>query len=191
MIMKTNKRTIIFSLIAIVAISALYRVIPSRPFGFAPQLAIAIFSGALFVKDKKWAFALPLLSMLLSDVLYQVLYINGASYIQGFYGSEQVVNYVLFTLITCIGFFIGKMKVFNIAAASLVAPTVYFIVSNFLVWVMGSGWHHPHTFAGLIWCYSDAIPFYQMSISSTVLFSAILFGGYYALNIVTDKKKVA
>ena len=47
--MKINK-SIIWSLIVMVVVAALYRVIPGRPFGFEPQLALALFSGAI-IKD--------------------------------------------------------------------------------------------------------------------------------------------
>src|SRR5476649_2264772 len=100
--MKIN-RSFVISLALMVLVSALYRVMPNRPWGFAPQWAIAIFSGALFVKNKKIAFALPLLSMFISDLLYQVLYINGLTVISGFYGG-QWLNYLLFTSLTVYGF---------------------------------------------------------------------------------------
>ena len=45
--MKLNKQ-IIAALVIMVAMSALYRVLPGRPFGFAPQIAIALFGGSLF-----------------------------------------------------------------------------------------------------------------------------------------------
>ena len=48
--MKLNKE-IVIALIIMIVTSALYRVLPGRPFGFAPQIAIALFSGSLFVKN--------------------------------------------------------------------------------------------------------------------------------------------
>jgi hypothetical protein len=69
--MKINK-TILWSLVLLVLVAALYRIIPGRQFGFAPQWAMAVFAGAV-IKDKKWAFLLPVLSMFLSDLIYQVL----------------------------------------------------------------------------------------------------------------------
>ena len=90
--MKFNRSTLLSFLLLIVAAS-LYRVWDGRPFGFAPQIAMAIFGGAV-IKDKRLAFVLPLLSMLLSDLLYQALYVNGLSSIQGYY-SGQWVNYLI------------------------------------------------------------------------------------------------
>jgi hypothetical protein len=183
--MKFNKQ-FVFSLIALVAVAALYRIIPNRPLGFAPQIAIALFAGSI-IKDKKYAFALPLLSMLISDLLYEALYSAGLSTIQGFY-SGQWINYILFAGLTVFGFFINQSKVLQIALGSLAGPTVYFLISNFLVWIGGGGFHHPKTFDGLILTYTDGIPFYTGSLFATVVFCAILFGGYALLS---QKKTIA
>ena len=57
--MKLNKQ-IILALVIMVATSALYRVMPGRPLGFAPQIAIALFSGSLFASKKQYSFLLPI-----------------------------------------------------------------------------------------------------------------------------------
>lgn len=161
--------------------SSLYRVWPERPFGFAPQWAMAVFAGAV-VKDKKWAFLLPLLSMLVSDTVYQVLYANGVSQIWGFYGG-QWLNYLLFGSLTVFGFMIAKrLSVVNVLAASLAAPSAFFLLSNFTVWIGGGGYHRPLTGAGLLQCYADGVPFYQMSLLATPVFAAVLFGAYFLVN---------
>jgi hypothetical protein len=189
--MKIN-RSLIISLCLMVLISALYRIMPNRPWGFAPQIAMGLFSGALFVKNKKWAFALPLLSLFISDLLYQVLYTYGLTPIQGFYDG-QWVNYLLFAGMTCFGFMIKKNKISNVAIAALTAPTTYFLISNFLVWASdrGFGLNRPRTFEGLILTYGDALPFFKYSVMATVVFSAILFGTYYLAQNWVSKKKLA
>jgi len=177
-----KNKTFLISLLMLVIVAALYRIIPGRPWGFAPQWAMAVFAGAV-VKDRKWALVLPVLSMFLSDLLYQVLYLNGLSSIPGFY-EGQWQNYVLFALLVFIGFFIKKINVVNILVASLAAPTVYFILSNLVVWAGWSGTRglgRPKTWSGLMLCYNDALPFYKGSLIATVVFSAILFGTYYLL----------
>lgn len=178
--MKGNKSLLLtFGLLILAA--SLYRVWPDRPFGFAPQWAMAIFAGAV-IRNKKIAFLLPLLSMLISDTVYQVLYNNGVSQIWGFYGG-QWLNYLLFALLTVIGFAIAKrINGKNVLAASLAAPSVFFLLSNFSVWISGSGYSRPFTGAGLLQCYADGVPFYQMSLLATPLFSAVLFGAYFLLN---------
>ena len=188
--MKSNKNLII-TFIVLVIIASLYRVIP-RPVNFAPHIAMALFAGAV-ISDKKWAFALPIFSMFLSDLLYQVLFNYGISGIRGFY-EGQWQNYLLFAGITLIGFLIKKITVLNVLAAAIVAPTVFFIFSNFVVW---AGWQgtrglgRPKTFNGLLMCYNDAIPFYGNSVMACILFSAILFGGYVLLRRKQESAAVA
>ncbi len=185
--MKLN-RTFFWALIALVVVAALYRIIPNRPAGFAPQIAMALFGGAI-VKDKKWAFMLPLFSMFISDVLYQVLYNLNMTDIKGFYGMGQFTNYVLFAGITVMGFMINKNSVKNILTLSIVAPTAYFLVSNGLVWLAGgpnainvlNSQPLTRDLTGLIQTYMQGIPFYKGSLMATVCFSIILFGGYYML----------
>lgn len=177
--MKITKR-IVVALVLLTAVCALYRIIPGRPWGFAPQIAMAVFGGAIFINNKKWAFAIPLLSMFLSDVMYEVLYHAGISVMPGFY-EGQWQNYLLFGLLTMVGFLVKKVNVLNVLAASVAAPTVYFILSNFVVWASGAGWGRPKTLSGLMMCYNDGLPFYQNSLYATLFFSAVLFGGYYLI----------
>ena len=178
--MKITK-SVIIAMVLLVLVAALYRVFPNRPLGFAPQYAMAIFGGAVFINKKKWAFLLPVLSMFLSDLLFQILYVNQLTTLPGFY-IGQWQNYLLFAALTCIGFFIRKINVLNIFMASIAAPTVFFLISNLVVW---AGWQgtrgfgRPKTIDGLLQCYADALPFYPNSIYATLLFSTVLFGGYY------------
>lgn len=177
--MKITKQVIV-SFILLVIIASLYRIMPGRPFGFAPQWAMAILAGAV-VADKKFSFLLPLLSMFVSDALYEVLYRTGSGSIPGFY-SGQVTNYILFAGMTVFGFLITRITFTRIFIASIAAPTAFFLLSNFFVWssnLPDAGYARPKTFNGLLLCYNDGLPFYQWSIAATLIFSAILFGGYY------------
>lgn len=176
--MKMN-RSLLLSLGILVIAASVYRVWDGRPFGFAPQWAIAIFAGAI-IKDKKWSFFLPLASMFLSDLLYHALYLNGLTAIPGFY-EGQLSNYILFTALTVFGFIIRSFNWKNIYIASLAAPTTYFLISNFMVWSSNAGYVRAKTFAGLMQCYADGIPFYAFSILSTLFFSAVFFGCYYLI----------
>jgi hypothetical protein len=187
--MKLSKN-LIFTFVALIVVAALYRVVPGRPFGFAPQIAMALFAGAV-IKDKKSAFALPLLSMFISDAIYQILYVSKLSIIPGFY-EGQITNYILFTLLTAVGFLIKKINIASVVLASIAAPTVYFVLSNFFVWLSGTGgYQHPKTFNGLMMCLADGVPFYKNSIWGTLFFSAVLFGGYYFLRQYFLKPKTA
>ena len=88
---------------------------------------------------------------------------------------------MLFTLLVFVGIAIKNLKLFQIVVASVAAPTLYFLISNFLVWASNGatrGLNRPKNFNGLLLCYTDGIPFYKMSILATLVFSAILFGSF-------------
>ena len=148
--------------------------------GFAPQIAMAIFGGAV-ISNKKLSFVLPLLSMFISDVLYEVLFIYGYTPYGGFYAG-QITNYILIGLVTFVGFWVKGLNWGRIVAGSIAGTTVYFILSNFFVWFSGTGGYaRPQTFDGMIMTFVDAIPFYRNALASTLVFSVILFGGYHLL----------
>jgi hypothetical protein len=174
--MKLNKQ-IILALVIMVAMSALYRIMPNRPMGFAPQIAIALFSGSLFATKKQYSFLLPIVSLFISDLMYQLLFVNGYTSIQGFY-SGQLENYILIAATTIFGFSLQDSKPAKFITSFLAAPTTYFIVSNFLVWAQGGGYHHPKTMAGLTQTMVDGLPFYPYSLVSTLVFGAVLFGAF-------------
>ncbi|UEG49749.1 hypothetical protein LK994_13995 [Ferruginibacter lapsinanis] len=177
-------RSVLISFLLLIVIASLYRIMPERPLGFAPQIAMALFGGSV-IKDRKMSFLLPLLSMLFSDIMYEILYQNGLTTISGFY-SGQVLNYILFAGITVIGFGIKKDNLLHIFAGSLIGATAFFLLSNFGVWIGGgldiNNIPYPKTMAGLTNCFTQALPFYKGALLSTVFFSGILFGGYYLAN---------
>jgi len=152
-------------LLAIVFSAVALRLLP-HPSNFTPIGALALFAGAHF-NDKRWAFIAPLVAMLLSDILI------------GFHGQMPVV-YAAFAVIVCMGFALrDKKTALRVTGASLAAATFFFIVSNFAVWAFDG--LYPMTFQGLVTCYVAAIPFFQNWLTGTLLYSAVLFGGFALL----------
>ena len=186
--MKFDRSTLVAFLLLVI-VASFYRVAEFRFFAFAPQIAMAIFGGAM-IKDKKLAFFLPLLSLFISDVLYEVLYINGYTAIPGFY-EGQLVNYLLFAGLTVFGFAMKRVSVMNVAAFSISGSLLYFLVSNFTVWAGGGGLGRPRTFDGLLLCYNDALAFYREYgiingfagnfLIGDLFFMTVFFGGFYLL----------
>lgn len=178
--MRNNKTTILVFVLLIVA-AALYRVWDNRPMGFAPQIAMALFAGSV-IKDKKFSFLVPILSMLISDVLYYFLAKQGLSELAGVY-EGQWVNYLLFISITVIGFFIKPNRVGHIIVGSLAGAVFFFIASNFFQWLGGgldiNSQPYPKTWDGLMSCLLAGVPFFKNSVWATLCFNAIFFGSYY------------
>ena len=189
--MKLNRSNLLILFILILA-CALYRVWDSRPMGFAPQIAMALFAGSIS-KDKRFAFLFPILSLFISDLLYQFLYSQGLTTIKGFY-SGQWQNYLLIASITIIGFFINKAKIGQIFMGSLAGAVYFFLVSNFMVWIGGgldiNNQPYPRSFDGLMLCFTEALPFFKWSVVSTLLFNGIFFGCYHLLSRSVFKKEM-
>lgn len=185
--MKLSNKVII-SFAALIIIAVVYRFIPlpKGVYGFTPMFAMAVFGGVVFRKDKRLAFVLPLVTMFISDIIFQLLYNAGQSSIAGFYDG-QLLNYVLYAVTVCVGFFIKKINIINIAVASIVAPTSFYILSNFSVWLTTN--FYPKDMAGLGQCYVAGLPFYfPWSIVSTIVYSGILFGVFYGLQNISTRR---
>jgi hypothetical protein len=123
--------------------------------------------------------------MLVSDILYEVLFQFKLSAIEGFY-SGQWINYLLFGAITVIGFGVNQRKWMSILAGSLFGVLAYFILSNGAVWIGGgldiNNHAYPKTLDGFLVCLAAGLPFLKGSLYATLLFGGILFGGYALLN---------
>jgi hypothetical protein len=142
------------------------------------------------IKDKRLAFLLPLLSMLISDLFYQVLYNNGLTTIQGFY-EGQWLNYLIIAGITVFGFLLKKITVLRVFAFSISGSILFFLTSNFAVWAGGGGYVRPKTFDGLMLCYYDGLAFlrdyglvkgfYGNVFIGDLFFCTLLFGSFYVL----------
>lgn len=196
--MKFTKSTI-WAFVLLVLAGSLYRVWADRPFGFAPQVAMALFGGAV-IKDKRLAFFLPLLSLFISDALYYVLYQYDLTALKGIY-KGQWANYLLLACITLFGMLMKKINVKNVLGFTITSSLFFFIFSNFLVWIAGEGLGRPITFEGLMLCYGDALAFYRdygmikgfyaNPMLGDLIFSSVLFGSFYLINSYVTKPKTA
>lgn len=196
--MKINKDTLIIFTVLLVT-AALYRLIPFRPAGFAPQMALAIFGGAL-IKDKKWALTFPILSLFISDLMFQGLFLAGLVDIKGIY-SGQWQLYVCFLLITVFGFFMKKVTFKNALIFSGAGSIIFFIISNFAVWLGGGGFARPRTLEGLKFTYFDALIFYRDGglikgfpgnfLIHDLIWGALLFGAYFLYKKYRSSTEVA
>jgi len=62
-------------------------------------------------------------------------------------------------------------NILNRILGSLLGAFLFFIITNFGVWSLGS---YGYTFQGLILCYTSAIPFFAYTLISTLFFSIII-----------------
>lgn len=180
-IMNSNNKTSVLVAVLLIVAAAFTRLIPHPP-NFAPIASLAIFGGAV-IKNNKYALLLPLGALLLSDILFELFTTT-----QGFYDISQTFVYAAFVLITFLASKIKKVNTTNILFACLWSGGVFFILSNFGVWLTGA--LYAKTFEGLIKCYVAAVEFYKVeffgsmllnSIMGNVFFTGLLFGTYALL----------
>jgi len=69
----------------------------------------------------------------------------------------------------------------RIGAAAFGASVVFYLVSNFAVWLQPVVLYED-SLAGLVNCYVAAIPFYRGTIIGDLLFSGVLFGAHAVLS---------
>jgi len=182
---KQNNTSILIAVLLVVA-AAISRVV-LYPHNFSPMVGMALFAGAVFT-DKRLAFALPIFSMLLSDIMFEVFNIA-----PGFWGWGQLVGYGIFALITVFAFTLKKVNVLNVIGYSIASSIIFFVFSNLSFFLIDNPIYHTYAqnFSGFIDCYVFALPFFKTSLIADLLYSAVLFGAYYAIQNFAVKKSIA
>lgn len=169
-----------FILSVFILLAALSRLLP-HPTNFTPIGAIALF-GAAYFTDKKWALIVPLAAIWISDILLNnIVY---SSFYDGFAWFTSGFLYIFggFALIVVLGYYLlKKITVGRILTGAIGASVIFYIVSNFGVWV--SSPMYPLTFEGLVACYVAAIPFFHYTLAGNIIYSAALFGAFESLKV--------
>jgi len=180
-----KNRLVFFTLILIViTIACKYFFGPELSWsGFSPVIAIALFSGFI-IRKRDMSFLLPLLALVISDAIIQLLYSNGLFPYEGFY-SGQWKNYLILLSATLIGWLLKGRNYNSLISGGIASPTIYFLVSNFMVWTTTTEAVYPKSFAGLMTCYEAGLPFYRNSLIATLLFLPVIL---FLYNYLTNKK---
>lgn len=149
---------------------------------------MAIFAGAV-IKDRRLAFALPVLAMFLSDVIFEL---SGIA--PGFWGWGQLVGYGILAVITFIAFSMKKISVFSVAGYSIGSSLLFFFLSNSAFFVFDNPIYnlYPQNFSGYVATLAGGLPFLRTGIVTDLVFSTILFGSYFLVQrYALNKKAVA
>ncbi|MFA7626661.1 MAG: DUF6580 family putative transport protein [Candidatus Kapaibacterium sp.] len=174
---KNLKITLAVGFILLVAMSRLFPVLPN----FQPVLAIALFAGAVFAKNRLAALLIPITAILLSDVLLHFFSESLLGYYAGFHYS-MIPVYLSYGLIVLIGAnYASNFKFTSVLGTSLVSAVLFFILTNFSSWLFGldiNNMPYSKDFTGLSKCFTEAIPFFRYTAGSVLLYSTVLFGAY-------------
>lgn len=159
----------------LIIVVCLSRLLPHPP-NFTPVGALGLFSGAYANRLMSW-FA-PLLALFISDLLI------------GLYSPiAMLMVYLGFIASILIGkvMLSGHRSVVNVASASLASAILFYLLSNFGVWLTGT--LYPMTLSGFVACFAAAIPFFTYTLAGNLVFSLILFGAFeYMVKIGSNSR---
>lgn len=159
------KNKIIISVILIALVVA-GRLMP-HVWNVTPLIAVSLLAG--YILPRKWAVAVPLVAMLISDLTI------------GFYHWEVMLTvYASLAAVAVFGSWIKEIKPHRVLAASLASSTFFFITTNFAVWAAGA-WY-PKTAAGLMLSYEMGIPFFRNMALGDLVFTGVMFGSWSFLS---------
>ena len=129
-----------------------------------------LFSGAKLGRSWK-AFLFPLAALLCGDLFI------------GFYKLMPIV-YFSFCLSVLIGIAFRHRQSFKpLSLATLLGAGQFFLITNFAVWaLLGT---YPHSFAGLITCYTAGVWFFGNTLASDAVYALVLFGGFALLERIS------
>lgn len=174
----TEKRLHIVAVFVLFAVAGVARLIPHIP-NFTPTEGVTLF-GAAYLGRKYFAFLLPVLMLYITDLV-----LNNTINRSFFTESEGIVwfsNYMIYGMLS-IAFIVlmgsgilKKITIFRVGGAALGSAVIFFIISNFGVWLHSA--FYTRDIAGITQCYIAAWPFFRTTLISNLLFTALLFGGY-------------
>lgn len=166
---------LLFPILIIVAAAGM-RLVPHLP-NFAPITAMALFGGAYL--PKRWAIILPLAAMVLSD------FFIGFESLEG-----RLVVYGSFVIVGFIGMWLKSHRSLgSLIGASLGSSLLFYLITNFGVLYTEN--LYPRTVEGLIQSYYMALPFFRYTVAGDFFYTAVFFGGFEILKVLTEKRQFA
>lgn len=133
---------------------------------FTPLAASLLYFGARGSKRQIW---IPVVLLAATDVvLTKYIYSYTLSW-------DQLLIWAWYAAILWLGTNLREKSGFwRVVVAALASSISFFLISNFAVWAAWNGMY-PKTFAGLMACYTAAIPFFRGTLESDLFFSIAFF----------------
>ena len=161
-------------LLILVAILSRFTVMPH-----ASWLNFTAIGGALlyFGARRSWREMLaPLAALMATDYVLTVF-----AYHYDFHWQGYIPTWIWYLAAMALGQILlhARTSFVRFAAAVVLGPTSFFLISNFAVWfitVKSPAPMYPRTLAGLGTCYIAGLPFYRNDLLSTTIVAGLAFG---------------
>jgi hypothetical protein len=119
-----------------------------------------------------WQGIFPVAALALSDYYLTTHVYNFPFAVQGY-----LLTWAWYAAVVVLGSLLLRRQttVARVASGAFLAPTSFFLASNYAVWVGQTGMY-PHSLAGLTTCYAAGLPFYGYDLVSTAIVAGFAFG---------------
>jgi hypothetical protein len=156
-----------------IVLAVAVRLLP-HPWHLTPLGAALLFFGAKR-PIREWIAPLALLTA--TDV-----YLTTVHY-RMHVSADHLITWVWYVVAMAIGYLlVRKAEPLRVVGASLASAISFFLVSNFATWLFQD--LYAKTFAGLVQCYTMAIPFFRGTFASDLIYTPVLFSVPYALSLI-------
>ncbi len=137
-----------------------------HPLAFTPVMAALLYFGARGSRRQIW---IPLALLAASDIM-----LTKAVYSYPF-SWDHFVTWAWYGAILWLGTSLREnTSAVRVGLSAIAGSVSFFVVSNLAVW---GAWNmYPKTFAGLMTCYTAALPFFRRGFEGDMLFTAVMFG---------------
>lgn len=164
-----HKNVLITAVCFLIIFGIIMRLLPHAP-NMTPITAIA-FVGGLYL-GKKWAFALPLGTLLLSDLLL------------GTYDWRIMLSvYGAFACIGLFGLLAARYRaVLPVGLLVIGSSLLFFLITNAAVWAF-SPWY-AKDITGLMYAYELGLPFLRNMLLGDIIYTATLVGAFESIRLM-------
>lgn len=181
-----------FATLSIIFFAVVLRLFPHVP-NFAPVGAMALFGGVYL--GKRYAFAVVLLTLFISDYLLLYIHPFGSQMITlahvypltALFHSTTLYVYGSFLVNISIGMWLkNHLSKENILFASIGSSLLFFLITNFGVWAAGA---YSRNLTGLWESYIMGLPFLRGTVFGDLFYNGLFFSAYYLVMEIFGRKK--
>ena len=171
--------------ICLVMIIVVARILPHEA-NFTPVAAVGLFSG-IYLR-RKWALAIPIIGLVISDLFLTSYPIEGRLIVYGSFFATGVIGRFISRgdLFTKSGKLSHKLP--KVLGGTLVGSILFFIITNNIFLYAPS--LYTYDFSGMIASYVAGLPFFRSQLVGDLFYSGVLIVGYESFRVWLDKREL-
>ncbi|MEX2138412.1 MAG: DUF6580 family putative transport protein [Pirellulales bacterium] len=133
-----------------------------------PTAALALFAGFVFAQ-RRTALLVPVVILALSNLVLDTYP----------HAGEMLAVYSSFLIPAALGGLVRRrFTALRVVSCTLASSLLFFLITNFAVWLYRRGEVYADSFAGLLACYEAGLLFFRWMLAGDLVFAAVIFGSY-------------